>query len=100
MYKVLQSLKIYDYDTAEILLKSLKNDLEKIESILSESSHEKDSIYFDVDLNRHLYVQVQTKPAEFMSFGQLVLELKNIFNEWEWLIQKIKTQNIGIWVSF
>lgn len=95
----MQRLRIYDYDSADILVKSLKDDLEKMEYILLEASQEKDLIYFDVDINRHLYVQVQTKPAEFMSFRQLIVELRNIFHEWEWIIRKIKTQNMDIWVS-
>jgi hypothetical protein len=88
-------IRNYDYKSAEIYIKELKENLPKIKLVLDS---EEDVEFFDVDLNRHLYVQVQTKPAEFMGFKDLVSELNNIFKEWEWLLSKVKKGNVDLWV--
>ena len=88
-------IRNYDYKSAEIYIKELKENLPKIKLVLDS---EEDVEFFDVDLNRHLYVQVQTKPAEFMGFKDLVSELNNIFEEWEWLLSKVKKGNVDLWV--
>ena len=47
-----------DYNLVSIILENLKSDLEQLKPILA--NHDNNPLFFDVDLNRHLYLQVQT----------------------------------------
>ena len=93
-------LKCNEYKSSLSLLEILGQDLEKLKIIL-ENQDEKES-FFDVELNRHLYVQVQTKPLEFMSFDQCVNELRSVFKEWKWILERvmINSKSIELWVRF
>ena len=72
-------------------------DLEELKHIMDIEDGE--SIFFDMDMNRHFYVQVPTKPASFMTFKDLIVDMNQIFNEWMWVAKRINDRsNVDIWV--
>jgi len=94
---MISRIRNYDYKSVGIL--TLQENLTKIQDILQQQEEEEDVEFFDVDLNRNLYVQVQTKPAAFMGFKDLMIELSMIFKEWEWLTSKVEELHVNLWVN-